>query len=336
MSSAKLQSLVFEKIMERFDLASNLKLMFAYGSAVFKQKGNLNSKNMVDVCFVVNDTSLFHSKNLNRNPRDYSLIGKLGSGVVNHVQNMPCGVYFNTLVKLDAGVMFKYGVVSSPVLERDLSTWDALYYSGRLHKPVSFIYPPDTKYLESSELNSLLNQNLKAAWNAAVLISSQNHRHDHSATSSASLKLRDVLVSICGLSYNGDFRMIFGEDKQKVVRIVDSSWEPLCSLYEPFLKSDPFLHSLSHSQLEVDLSPEAIEYRISQLPERFRRFDSCVNGGEERPDLATVSRKLCKELEATVWRSSVLQSMKNAITAGVMKSSRYSLQKLNKMANSMK
>ena len=77
---------------------------------------------MVDVCFVVNDTSLFHSKNLNRNPRDYSLIGKLGSGVVNHVQNMPCGVYFNTLVKLDAGVMFKYGVVSSPVLERDLST----------------------------------------------------------------------------------------------------------------------------------------------------------------------------------------------------------------------
>ena len=62
--------------------------------------------------------------------------------------------------------------------------------------------------------------------------------------------------------------MIFGEDKQKVVRIVDSSWEPLCSLYEPFLKSDPFLHSLSQSQLEVDLSPEAIDYRISQLPER--------------------------------------------------------------------
>ena len=65
--------------------------------------------------------------------------------------------------------------------------------------------------------------------------------------------------------------MILGEDKQKVVRIVDSSFEQLKSLYMPIITSDPHVNysGLMHSEgVQVCLSPEAVQYRISQLPKR--------------------------------------------------------------------
>jgi len=332
-----MNAVVYESILRRFGVGSNLKLAFAYGSAVFKQKGNISSKNMVDVCLVVEDTSSFHEKNLRRNPNDYSLVGKFGLRAVDTFQNLPCDVYCNTLVKLDNDVMFKYGVLSEKVFKRDLETWDRLYYSGRLHKPVHFFHShfgTDKTYssietkkvstLKEGELSDLLKGNLTSAWNAALLLTN--------ADSNNRVHLRNIFTSIVGLSYKGDFRMILGEDKNKVSRIVDSSWEPLIELYQDCLENDQFLHAVNKTELEVDLSSDAIKNRVSKLPHRIQ--DLIHENVSETDDLPMVQARLSSELASTVCQSSILQSLKNLFTAGVIKSAKYSQQKLKKMNKS--
>ena len=45
-----------------------------------------------------------------------------------------------------------------------------------------------------------------------------------------------LMESICGLSYTGDIRMTWGEDRQKVQRIVQGSWPVLIRTFLPHLK----------------------------------------------------------------------------------------------------
>ncbi len=77
---------------------------------------------MVDICLVVEDTSLFHKRNLASNPSDYSFVRHFGSSALERIQNWPCGVFFNTAVNLTEDVTFKYGVVSKQTLKWDLAT----------------------------------------------------------------------------------------------------------------------------------------------------------------------------------------------------------------------
>ena len=50
------------------------------------------------------------------------------------------------------------------------------------------------------------------------------------------LALQELLESICGISYMGDIRMGLAEDRLKVRRIVQGSWDPLLQMYSPFLE----------------------------------------------------------------------------------------------------
>jgi translocator assembly and maintenance protein 41 len=45
-----------------------------------------------------------------------------------------------------------------------------------------------------------------------------------------------MFESLCGISYLGDIRMGFAEDKHKVRRIVEGSWDPLQQLYKPAME----------------------------------------------------------------------------------------------------
>eukprot|EP01084_Bolivina_argentea_P050152 92220_1 len=49
-------------------------------------------------------------------------------------------------------------------------------------------------------------------------------------------KVDDVLYKIISISYLGDDRMIFGEDKHKIQKILDGSKEYLLKIYKPFLQ----------------------------------------------------------------------------------------------------
>ncbi|KAG2373081.1 hypothetical protein C9374_012813 [Naegleria lovaniensis] len=149
-----------------------LKYAFAYGSAVFKQKGhekfhddfekmvsqegearipsepvNLalrdRKKLMVDLVFVVSDSYEWHKQNLLLNPEHYSwLMRVVGPKMITLLQErFGAKIYYNTMVELKEShsttspYLFKYGVIKAQDLIDDLNNWETLYVSGRLQKP---------------------------------------------------------------------------------------------------------------------------------------------------------------------------------------------------------
>jgi hypothetical protein len=137
---------------------------FAYGSGVMHQPGlyadahggsssssgsgtgastsgasGTRSGPMVDLIFAVDDVRQWHAANIELNGGHYSWIARsprYGPDIVTGIaEHFGVGVHFNTLVNVD-GTLLKYGVLESPRLLEDLSTWRELYVAGRLHKPV--------------------------------------------------------------------------------------------------------------------------------------------------------------------------------------------------------
>lgn len=140
---------------------------FAYGSAVFRQASYADDqvrcagarpersyavqfKNaMLDLIIAVDDPLEWHRENIVRNRSHYSFLASLGPAVVANVQeNFGARIYYNPYVRLGNRVRrrdvaeshaaqdAKYGVISTAHLLQDLTHWDTLYVSGRMHKPV--------------------------------------------------------------------------------------------------------------------------------------------------------------------------------------------------------
>jgi mitochondrial translocator assembly and maintenance protein 41 len=114
---------------------------------------------MVDVILAVDDLVDWHGSNLKQNPQHYSGLGWLGAGPLTAVQcSLGAHVYFHPNVLLSTAgpeIPLKYGVVSCADLLRDLQTWEWLYLSGRLHKPVKIIKKDEEVW--SSHLNFIFS-----------------------------------------------------------------------------------------------------------------------------------------------------------------------------------
>ncbi|KAM0006056.1 putative phosphatidate cytidylyltransferase [Helianthus debilis subsp. tardiflorus] len=93
--------------------------------------------------------------------------------------------------------MYKYGVVSMDDLVEDMLSWKRFYLSGRLQKPVRII-------VDNKEITNTNLINLRAASSAALLLFPSKFTE------------RELYAKICSLSYMGDLRMLFAEDKNKV------------------------------------------------------------------------------------------------------------------------
>ena len=50
--------------------------------------------------------------------------------------------------------------------------------------------------------------------------------------------MKQFLFQLVALSYNGDFRMLFGEDKNKIRKIAEGNALQLEDIYLPMLKAD--------------------------------------------------------------------------------------------------
>lgn len=294
---------------------------FAYGSGVFQQAGR-SDRAMVDLIFVVRDTHGFHRDNLAANPGHYSSLRHLGSSVVSRVQtSFGANVYFNTHVTVGDST-FKYGVIDVRDFRQDLQSWRTLYVAGRLHKPVSTL-------LLDEGLGRLVAGNLESAVHASLLQLPEKFAEN------------DLYATIAGLSYRGDFRMIIGEDKNKVANIVGPQIEKFRSLYKPALASMSdrlFIDSF----VEQDKSSDGKLYHLQRLPTNLknivlnnRRDDdghSLLRVLAERSD---VDKIVCNGIRQIVLYSSLMQSIKGIPTAGLLKSVIYSYNKLNKMVKSM-
>ncbi|KAK9239859.1 mitochondrial matrix Mmp37-domain-containing protein [Lipomyces kononenkoae] len=333
-----------------------IRFAFAYGSGVFSQgRSYQKSKPQVDLIFGVTHTQHWHSLNITQYPDHYSFLRRLGSGAVSYVQdNLGAGVYFNPYVEIN-GMTVKYGVVSVDTLCRDLLSWDTLYLSGRLHKPV--------KILRDDPRIRLANQrNLFSVIRTALLLLPEKFTE------------QELYHTIASISYMGDPRMnVAAENPNKVKNIVDNQKQHFHRLYAPLTDTLPNIQIASGYdgvsetvKLVQDMDPVRRGNMVARLPCSFRKklyaryttvlgvdpsqystmqevskpssdaSEGAINRTEgskfdqlvaEHPDLRA---EVARAIRHTVsWPSSV-QSVKGLATAGLSKSVKYLGEKFSK------
>ena len=324
---------------------NNLSFAFAYGSGVFNQsidennnntktKDSSPNKNMIDLILVTDDSFHFHYHNLIKNRSHYSSLGSLGAKWLASIQdNFGANVYFNTLIPYE-DYLIKYGVISTKHLINDCIDWNTLYISGRLHKPVAVL-----KESNSSELSTALKVNIENALHSALLLLSETFTEEQ------------LYTEIAGLSYLGDFRMTFGEDRDKVRKIVRPQINNFRHIYQPLLTSDTLSQIVKwnpNSQVFAqDCRPDALFYHLNLLPKTLENFIVKEwNRDDEFTDVDDLLKSMAHSIEcktfvreaiySIVKKSSISQSFKGVFSAGLIKSFRYSSQKVFKMYKSVK
>ncbi|XP_036387623.1 phosphatidate cytidylyltransferase, mitochondrial [Megalops cyprinoides] len=320
-------SVFYRRILSQFP--QDISLAFAYGSGVFKQSGTTQGqmgKNMVDFVFAVDDPVTWHTMNLLQNRKHYSFLKYLGPKHISSIQNdHGAGVYYNTLVPTN-GRIIKYGVISTDSLIDDLMHWKTMYVAGRLHKPVKILLQN-----ENGKLRAALVGNLKSAVTASFLMLPESFSEE------------ELFVQIAGLSYSGDFRMVIGEDKSKVLNIVKENLLHFRNLYSNILQECPqVVYKPQQAKLEVDKSPEGqftqlmalprtLQQQITRLvdpPGKNRDVEEILLQVAQDPDCGSVVQQ---GISSIVKSSSITQSAKGIATAGMMKTVSYSAKKLWKM-----
>jgi len=321
---------VLSRILLRFP--QNYSFVFAYGSGIFHQAGKFNKKPMLDLIFAVENPTEWHKHNLQLNRRHYSLVRLGGATLISKVQeDLGAGVYYNTLVPFEKQLV-KYGVISTSKLIVDLLDWETLYVSGRLHKPVLVL-----KDAEKTSLKSALRVNLQNALHAVLLQLPEMFSE------------QDLYLHLAGLSYTGDFRMTFGEDRNKVFNIVVPQMDRFRLLYGPHVRSmkEVLYWDESSQILEQDCSYRARLHHLNLLPKqlqhrlvtkwnrdgRMRDVEEILNSTAADVDCAEM---ISAGIEQIVRKSSWSQTFKGVLTAGVMKSIRYGSKKLIKMLRSLR
>ncbi|XP_055682115.1 phosphatidate cytidylyltransferase, mitochondrial-like [Lutzomyia longipalpis] len=304
------------RILKRFP--RNVCFSFAYGSGVKSQIGyekkNLN-ENIIDFVLCVPDDKMkdWHKENIQRNPQDYSGMRFLSpSMLVNYQTSIPANVYCNTLIPIEEeGVMIKYGVTRESDLIKDATEWKDLYLSGRLHKPVQFLQEPD------ETLREALRKNLQTALTVGLLLLPERFTNFQ------------LFHTIASLSYSGDFRMIFGENPNKVSNIVKPQIESFFKLYQPLI-----IHHQKHLQCPESLNGEYIQDKSSKIVENQLNSIPFIYPREligRSGNTKNYKEELREILRRRVFKSSALQSIKNIPTAGLVKSLKYSYKKTLKM-----
>lgn len=311
------------------DFPPGISLAFAYGSGIFQQKGNVSSKNMLDFVFVLENSHRWHEDNLKLHSKHYSIVGRFGSNAVVSLQDkFGAGMYYNTLVPME-GRLIKYGTISRDNFLLDLNNWQWLYLSGRLHKPVSIL-----QRFHDEDVSSALRGNLNSAVTAALLTLPEYFTEE------------ELFLSIAGLSFAGDFRMVIGENKNKIHNIVSSNLEHFRELYRSILLNSGWLHFNSSScKYQQNQESKVMFSRLMSLPKNLQKKMIANFVGKETVESSLIEETLaeaskdrdrCSQLlkngiTSIVQRSSATQSIKGIITAGGQKTLMYSAQKITKM-----
>lgn len=308
----------------------NFSYCFCYGSGVFKQSGKFNNP-MIDLILVVNNSSNFHEDNLIQRAWHYSALKYLGPNTITKFQEeWGAKIYYNTLIyHKEEDVTYKYGIISREDFITDLLDWCHLYIAGRLHKPVAIIHP-----CTDDELLAALKNNLFSAIHVSLLRLPENFSEV------------EFYETIANISYLGDFRMWFGEDKNKVKNIVLPQIDYFRELYANVISSlSDFLYIPSNTVSTVcqqNISPEARWHHLNNLPrvpqkelvKYFNNLGRVRKDTEEvlltmsyDPDVGEVLSYILKKI---VLKSSIRQSLKGILTAGIIKSVKYSGRKVCK------
>ena len=231
--------------------------------------------------------------------------------------------------------LIKYGVIQMDHLIDDLLDWNYLYIAGRLHKPVKIVQVAQNNK-EITELLRSITINHQSALYAALLLLEENFSEEQ------------LYFTLANLSYSGDFRMTFGEDKQKVEKIVRPNLERFRQIYQPHIKfiiEKGLLSFNPETRMYCqDCSCRVILHNLSFLPKQVQH-NLCLacdkRRGKDLDDiLVSISRNfeyssyVRAAIDQIVHNSSWTQSAKGVLTAGIIKSIKYSASKIKKMNKS--
>ncbi|KAA3475631.1 phosphatidate cytidylyltransferase, mitochondrial-like isoform X1 [Gossypium australe] len=312
---------------------------------------------MVDYILGVSDPLQWHSENLKMNADHYAswmvLLGgaklvlspslsfictvlfcfpSTHTTITNVADKLGVGVHFNPYVTWN-DKMLKYGVVRMHDLIQDILNWESFYLSGRLQKPVNML-------VDNLDIETINSVNLRAAVSAALLLLPPKFTEE------------DLYAKICSLSYMGDVRMLFAEDRNKVKKIVQGQFDLFQSMYKPFLEEyegkDFLRFSSSKNQLaniSQDCGLPVTHLHISFLPPTVRSQMGMKIGKKKvisesgkvgnGNDLGFGSREeaakcMQKALRRTVMVSSARQAVSGVLTVGGVKAARYLTSKMCK------
>ncbi|XP_061358815.1 uncharacterized protein LOC133303006 isoform X2 [Gastrolobium bilobum] len=288
---------------------------------------------MTDYIIGVSDPKQWHSENLKLNKHHYaSWMAHLGGErlITGVADKIGVGVHFNPFASWN-GKMFKYGVVRMHDLLQDVKHWEKFYLCGRLQKPVHIV-------VDNLNINTTNSVNLRAAMSAALLLLPSEFTEE------------DLYAKVCSLSYMGDVRMLFAEDKNKVKKIVTGQFDLFHSMYKPFLEeyeakkllrlSSTASHQIQVSQ-DCDLSVACS--LVSALPPSIRSQISMKQGekmnlretGRIVHDININSREaaancLQRILRRRVMVSSARQAISGLLAVGGVNATRYLSRKVSK------
>ncbi|XP_004504646.1 uncharacterized protein [Cicer arietinum] len=302
-----------------------------YGSSLHPTKHDKTT--MIDYILGVSDPKQWHSENLKLNKHHYAswMVHLGGERLITDVADrIGVGVHFNAFVNWN-GKMFKYGVVRMHDLLRDVQYWEKFYLCGRLQKPVHIV-------VDNLDISNINSDNLRAALSASLLLLPSEFTE------------ADLYAKVCSLSYMGDVRMLFAEDKNKVKKIVTGQFDLFHTMYKPFLeeyeaKKFLKLSSTVNDQIQVsqdcDLSVSCS--LVSALPPSIRSQMCMKQGGDMKSsqtgriinDTKIRSREgdancLQRILRRKVMVSSARQAISGLLAVGGVNATRYVANKVNK------
>ncbi|KAK4254621.1 hypothetical protein QN277_009977 [Acacia crassicarpa] len=302
-----------------------------YGSSL--HPNNQDQSTMTDFILGVSDPYLWHYENLELNRNHYaSWVVHLGGArlVTEVADKIGVGVHFNPFVSWNRK-MFKYGVVQIDDLLRDVLCWDRFYLSGRFQKPIHIV-------IDNLDIANDNSANLRAAISAALLFLPSEFTEE------------DLYSKVCSLSYMGDLRMLFAEDKNKVKKIVTGQFDLFHSMYKPFLEEYEAkkllrLSSNADRRIQVfqDCNLSAASSLVSFLPPairnqmgmKLREKTKISETGKIMRDVAFSSREEAAKclqgiLRRRVMISSARQAVSGLLTSGGVNASRYLAKKICK------
>ncbi|XP_021901607.1 phosphatidate cytidylyltransferase, mitochondrial isoform X6 [Carica papaya] len=240
------------------------------------------------------------------------------------------GVHFNPFVTWN-DKMFKYGVVRMHDLVQDVLNWKRFYLSGRLQKPVHIL-------VDNLDIENVNSVNLRGAVSAALLLLPSKFSE------------ADLYAKICSLSYMGDLRMLFAEDRNKVKKIVQGQFDLFHLMYKPFLDDCKAKHLLrfssdgnSKENIHQDCSLSVTRSLVSSLPSTVRRRMG-MKLGEKKiltesgrvlqevmiPSREEVAKCMQHIMKRTVMVSSARQAVSGFVAAGCVNAARYLGNKMRK------
>lgn len=290
------QQMLHDFVEER-DHEEEIEFAIGYGSGVMEH-GNHENQPGLDLIFVVRNALRFHTLNLEKFPKDYSLLKYLGSPSITALQRTGGAISYNLLTHMERRL--KYGIISKEDFIKDLEEWNLLYTAGRVHKPYYTIKSP------SADIAPFLKENLHYAFRMAVLLLAKDE-----------LTHKEIFEKITALSYMGDPRP---EDPKKIKNIVSKNLDAFHALYKEVLTEEvPDIQDNSHIILPENHRKTFHE----KIPQRIKAH------------LPKLSPQITPEvfesiIQTIVRRPAFIQILKGAITSNPAESIPYACKKIKK------